>query len=284
MNEYLKSSVLELIRRASTDMPVDVEQALRKAAESEESGGNAYRTLSVMLENIELARDRSRPLCQDTGTLLFWVEAAPKLCREEFTAAAREAVKEATEKGLLRRNCVDTLSGRGSDDNWGNGMPVIHWNTKPEGESRVSLVLKGGGCENVGTQYALPEEQVGAERDLEGVRRCCLDAVWRAQGRGCSPGVLGVCVGGDRASGYQESKRQFLRIIGERSQNSRLAALESQILEQANQLNIGPMGVGGRTALLDVFIGSLDRLPASYFVTVSYMCWSFRRQSMQLPA
>ena len=146
----------------------------------------------------------------------------------------------------------------------------------------VRLLMKGGGSENVSCQYSLPNEDLRADRDLEGVRRCMLDAVWQAQGNGCAPGVLGVCIGGDRATGYAHAKEQFLRKLNERSPVKCLASLERRIVKDASRLGIGPMGLGGRTTLLAAKIGALSRLPASFFVSVSYMCWAFRRRGVLL--
>ncbi len=275
-----RDTLQELIVRTSTDLPEDVEEALRRARSAEPSP-NAAAALETMLRNAELARLRRLPICQDTGTILFWVRVPPgALSQTEFTRAAEWAVLAATSAGILRQNCVETLTGRNTGTNLGRGSPVIHWEEEERAEVAVSLVLKGGGCENVGVQYSLPDSALGAGRDLEGVRRCALDAVVRAQGQGCAPGVLGVCIGGDRATGYAESKALFLRRVGERSPFPELAALEERVLREANTLGIGPMGFGGRTTLLDVFIGWRCRLPASYFVSVSYMCWAFRRRSV----
>lgn len=143
-------------------------------------------------------------------------------------------------------------------------------------------MLKGGGCENVGAQYSLPDSRVGAGRDLKGVEKCILDAVQNAQGKGCGPGILGVCIGGDRGTGYAASKEQFLRKIGDRNRDATLASLEARITDEANQLGIGPMGFGGKTTLLATKITALNRVPASFFVSVSYMCWAFRRQGARV--
>ena len=141
-------------------------------------------------------------------------------------------------------------------------------------------MLKGGGCENVGAQYSLPDTRLDANRDLEGVRRAVLDAVQQAQGMGCAPAVIGVAVGGDRASSYIKSKEQFYRPLDDESPDPKLAALEKRLTDEANTLGIGPMGFGGKTTVLSVKIDSLERLPASYFVTASYMCWADRRRSL----
>jgi fumarate hydratase class I len=142
------------------------------------------------------------------------------------------------------------------------------------------MILKGGGSENVGAQYKLPDGRLKAGRDLDGVRRAVLDAVVEAQGKGCAPGVLGVCIGGDRVSAFEASKRQLLRPLTDRNPIPELAELEERLLREANGLGVGPMGFGGSTTLLAVKIGVLDRLPACYFVTVTYMCWADRKAAV----
>jgi fumarate hydratase class I len=164
----------------------------------------------------------------------------------------------------------------------GPGSPNIHFHQHRAATIHVRLILKGGGCENVGAQYSLPNEKLGANRDLDGCRRVILDAVLQAQGKGCGPGILGVCIGGDRGSGYEFSKQQFLRVLPDRNPDPKLDALEQDILKTANELGIGPMGFGGKTTLLGVKIGAANRVPASFFVSVSYMCWAYRRQGIEL--
>ncbi len=266
-----------LLTSASCDLPTDVETALNTAAEAEDAGGNAQTALRSILANVTLAREHQRPLCQDTGTVMVWIEKPAEVRQKEVAAGLHEAIRQATAKGVLRRNCVNSLNGCNEPDNVGPGNPLLYFHETEEDTVKISIMLKGGGCENVGAQYSLPETRLDAGRDMEGVRRCCLDAVWQAQGRGCAPGILGVCIGGDRATGYAASKHQLLRKIGERSRNQEIAEFEQRILSEANGLGIGPMGFGGKTTLLDVFVGSLHRVPASYFVSVSYMCWACRR-------
>ena len=276
-----QETLYDLIVRTSTDLPGDVEQALR-SAQATEKPGNAAAALSTMLENVDLARRHGKPICQDTGTILFWVETPPgAVTQSTFREAAEKAITQATRDGVLRQNCVDTFSGRNTGNNLGHGSPVIHWHEIDSDAISVDLILKGGGCENVGAQYALPDTSLGASRNLDGVYRCVLDATVRAQGRGCAPGILGVAIGGDRATGYAESKEVLRRRIGERNPVPELADLELRILRDANTLGIGPMGFGGRTTLLDVFVGCRCRLPASYFVSLSYMCWAYRRRGVR---
>ena len=278
----LPDSLLELIRRASAEIPEDVHRAILAALEREKPGTIAQGAMKIIDQNIALARTKSQPICQDTGTILFYVECPAGFDQIGFEEAARGAVKLATAKGYLRQNSVDSITGRNDGTNVGPGSPVVHFHQHRPTEATVRLILKGGGCENVGAQYSLPNEKLKANRDLEGCRRAILDAVLQAQGKGCGPGILGVCIGGDRATGYEFSKEQFLRPLDDHNPNPELERLEQDIVSTANKLGIGPMGFGGQTTLLGAKIGVLNRLPASYFVSVSYMCWACRRQGLVL--
>jgi fumarate hydratase class I len=278
----LSHSLLELIRRASAEIPDDVHRAILAALEREKEGTIAQSAMQIIEQNIALAKTKSQPICQDTGTIIFYVECPAGFDQIGFEEAARGAVKLATGKGFLRQNSVDSLTGVNDGTNLGPGSPVIHFHQHRSPETAVRLILKGGGCENVGAQYALPNEKLKANRDLDGCRRAILDAVLQAQGKGCGPGILGVCIGGDRATGYECSKEQFLRLLDDHNPNAELDRLEQDIVSTANKLGIGPMGFGGQTTLLATKIGVLNRLPASYFVSISYMCWAYRRQGIAL--
>jgi fumarate hydratase class I len=278
----LGDSLLELIRRTSAEIPDDVHAALLASLEREKKGTIAEGAMQLIERNIELARRKSQPLCQDTGSIIFYVDCPVGCDQLAFEETARQAVKLATKKGFLRQNSVDSLTGKNDGTNLGPGSPTVHFHQHRSPETRVRLILKGGGCENVGAQYSLPSEKLKASRDLDGCRKVILDAVLQAQGKGCGPGILGVCIGGDRATGYEYSKLQFLRKLDDRNPVPELDELEQDILRTANELGIGPMGFGGKTTLLGVKIGLLNRLPASYFVSVSYMCWAYRRQGITL--
>ncbi len=274
--------VIELIRRASTELPADVETALRQALEREEPGSAAASALGTILENVALARQNSTPICQDTGTLIFYVSYPAGYSPRSLRAVMEEAVVEATRRAYLRPNAVDPISGRNSGNNLGVGFPTFHFEEWERDFLRVDLLLKGGGSENVGVQYKLPDASLGAGRDLEGVRRAVLDAVYRAQGKGCAPGILGVAIGADRGTGYVRAKEQLFRPLSDTNPVPELAALEERLLQECNELGIGPMGFGGRTTVLGVKIGAYHRLPACYFVTVAYMCWACRRARMEV--
>ncbi|MBI4662755.1 MAG: fumarate hydratase [Verrucomicrobia bacterium] len=278
----LHASLVELIRRASAEIPDDVQRAILDALEQEKKGTIAESALKIIERNIELAKQKSQPICQDTGSILFYVGCPLGFDQIAFEDTARAAVREATKKGYLRQNSVDSLTGINDGTNVGPGSPAIHFHQHRSADINVRLILKGGGCENVGAQYSLPNERLKADRDLKGCRKVILDAVLQAQGKGCGPGILGVCIGGDRATGYEFSKQQFLRPLDDRNPNPDLGGLEQDILQTANRLGIGPMGFGGKTTLLGVKICAANRLPASFFVSVSYMCWAYRRQGVML--
>jgi len=278
----LQDSLVELIRRTSAEIPDDVHQAILAALENEQRGTIAANAFQIIDQNIALARQKSQPICQDTGSILFYVDCPVGYDQVTFAETARAAVTLATKKGYLRQNSVDSLTGKNDGTNVGPGAPAFHFHQQRSPEVNVRLVLKGGGCENVGAQYSLPDDGLQANRDLDGCRKAILDAVLQAQGKGCGPGILGVCIGGDRATGYERSKTQFLRRLEDRNPDPRLDTLEQDILKTANELGIGPMGFGGKTTLLGVKICTANRVPASYFVSISYMCWAYRRQGVTL--
>ncbi|HEX4343787.1 MAG TPA: fumarate hydratase [Verrucomicrobiae bacterium] len=278
----LQDSLIELIRRTSAEIPDDVHKAILASLENEKKNSLAANAIKIIDQNIALAKAKSQPICQDTGSILFYVDCPVGFDQITFSEVGREAVKLATKKGFLRQNSVDSLTGKNDGTNVGPGAPAFHFHQHRSPEISVKLVLKGGGCENVGAQYSLPIEKLHANRDLDGCRKAILDAVLQAQGKGCGPGILGVCIGGDRATGYELSKTQFLRRLEDRNSNPELDALEQDILKTANELGIGPMGFGGKTTLLGVKICAANRVPASFFVSISYMCWAYRRQGITL--
>ncbi len=278
----LSDSLLELVRRAATILPEDMVQALERGRAQEEPGSAAEQALATILKNVAMAREKSTPICQDTGTPIFEVHHPFGVSTRMLTQQIHEAVAQATAKAYLRPNAVDSLTGKNSGNNLGIAFPTIHFHEWDEDRIFITLQLKGGGSENVSTQYKLPDARLGAGRDLEGVRRAVLDAVLKAQGKGCAPGVLGVAIGGDRGTGYIVAKQQLLRKIDDINPSPELAELEARILREANELGIGPMGFGGKTTLLGVKIGVAHRLPACYFVTVAYMCWANRRAELNV--
>jgi fumarate hydratase class I len=285
--EFLAGSLLELITQTSTNLPPDVRAAMSIAAREETPATQSSQALDIILSNVDMANDDSGPICQDTGMPTFVVHTPVGVNQLAIKRAIRAAVAEATRLGKLRTNSVDSLTGVNSPDNLGTETPVIHFEQWEEDEVEVKLILKGGGCENKNAQYSVPcmLDHLGrADRDLEGVRKCILHAVWQAQGQGCAPGAVGVCIGSDRAHGYDLAKGQLFRTLDDVNPIPVLANLEAEIMEQANTLGVGAMGFGGKASLIGCKITAANRLPASFFVSVAYDCWAFRRLGVRLDA
>lgn len=280
--EQLTEKFVEVIAHATSQLPPDVLEALKRGRDVEDPGSLAAKALDSILTNVEMAKGNWQPLCQDTGTPLVWIHHPVGISTRMLTGAFEEAVRQATAKQLLRPNAVDTLTDKNTGHGQGPGIPTVHCEEWDEPDVEVRIILKGGGCENCGAQYSLPNAKLKADRNLEGVRRCILDAIQQAQGKGCAPGIIGACFGGDRGSGFVESKRQLLRRLDDHNPVPELDTMEHDLLEQGNQLGIGPMGFGGKTTVLGVKVGNLARLPASYFVSVSYMCWANRRAGARI--
>jgi len=280
-------SVLQLVVRTSTDLPPDVRAAMKTALDVEPGGTRSSQALTIIAQNIDLAVDTEGAICQDTGMPTFELKVPVGANQIVMRHQIREAIAEATRRGKLRPNSVDSITGANSGDNLGPGTPIVHFEQWDRDEIEVKLILKGGGCENTNAQYALPVElpHLGrADRTIDGVKKCILHAVWQAQGKGCSPGAVGVCVGGDRTSGYLHAKEQLFRTLDDVNPDPRLAEIEASVMSTVNTLDIGTMGFGGKVTLIGCKIAALNRLPASFFVSVAYDCWAFRRLGVSLDA
>ena len=285
--EFLVSSLVELITQTSTNLPPDVRAAMSLATDQEKPGTQSSQAFNIILANIDMAVEDEGPICQDTGMPTFYVHTPVGANQIKIKRAILEAVAEATRRGKLRPNSVDSITGKNSGTNLGDETPVIHFEQWEQDEIEVKLMLKGGGCENKNIQYSVPcnLDHLGrADRNLEGVRKCLLHAVWQAQGQGCAPGALGVCIGSDRAHGYDLAKQQLFRTLDDVNPNPVLAKLEAEIMQEANQLGVGAMGFGGNSSLIGCKVTAANRLPASFFVSVAYECWAFRRLGVRLDA
>ena len=285
--QFLNSSLVELITQTSTNLPPDVRAAMAVAQVEEQPGTQAAQALNIILNNVDMACDDQGAICQDTGMPTFLVHTPVGVNQIKIRAAILEAVAEATRRGKLRPNSVDSLTGKNSGNNLGAETPVIHFEQWEEDSIEVKLILKGGGCENKNIQYSLPTEleHLGrADRTLEGVRKCILHSVWQAQGQGCAPGAVGVCIGSDRAHGYALAKQQLFRTLDDVNPVAVLDELEQRIMLEANQLGVGAMGFGGRVSLIGCKVMAANRLPASFFVSVAYDCWAFRRLGIRIDA
>ncbi len=285
--QFLVNSLVELITQTASNLPPDVRAAMGLAIQEETPGTQSAQALSVIAGNIDMAEEAQSPICQDTGMPTFAVHPPVGVNQIHVKRAIIEAVAEATKRGKLRPNSVDSLTGKNSGNNLGDETPVIHFEQWEQDEIEVKLILKGGGCENKNIQYSLPceLEHLGrADRNLEGVRKCILHSVWQAQGQGCAPGAVGVCIGSDRAHGYTLAKYELFRTLDDVNPVPELAKLEAEIMAEANKIGVGAMGFGGKASLIGCKVKAANRLPASFFVSVAYDCWAYRRLGVRLDA
>lgn len=273
----LRDGIVELYRKVATSLPPDVEDALKLAYAAEKKGSNAKQALQIILENIRMARETARPICQDTGVPVFYINTPGGLSQLALENTIIDATRIATAKIPLRPNAVDIITDKNSGDNTGIGFPVIYFKEIMGSTLTIDLMLKGSGCENAGQTYKLPIEELNADRDLDGVRRCVLDAVHKAQGRGCPPYTIGVGIGASKDQVARLAKAQLMRKLQDVNESPALADLEKRLVREINSLGIGPLGFGGKTTALGVKIGINHRHPASYFVEVSISCWANRR-------
>jgi fumarate hydratase, class I len=278
--EKFQESMYKLVVETSTKLPRDVRRAIKAAKARENAGTRAAMSLATITNNITMADEQVSPICQDTGLPTFKIKTPVGANQLEMKKAIYAAIADATKDGKLRPNSVDSLTGDNSGDNLGAGTPVIKFEQWEKDYIDARLILKGGGCENKNIQYSLPCELEGlgrAGRDLDGIRKCIMHSVYQAQGQGCSAGFIGVGIGGDRTSGYELAKDQLFRSVDDENPIEELKQLEDYVMENANKLGIGTMGFGGETTLLGCKVGVINRIPASFFVSVAYNCWAYRR-------
>ena len=284
MESALKQSTVEniafnLIKQAVIYLPEDVKRALRKAY-AEETSETGKTQLKVILENIELAEKYQVPVCQDTGTVTFYVKAGSQVKDlDGVEAALVAATRKATKEIPLRPNAVDPFTQKNSGDNTGRFVPYLHWEIVQGDSLELTVMLKGGGSENVSASGMLvPSEGV------KGLKKFVVDAVIKAGAQPCPPTILGVAVGGGADAAMELAKKALLRPLGEANADRMLAKIEQEILEAANMTGIGPMGLGGKTTVLDVHVDYAHRHPASFPVAVAFNCWAARRASARLSA
>jgi fumarate hydratase class I len=239
----------------------------------------------IMRKNLEISQKSSLPICQDTGFPYFNLEISPEKTRflPKILDAISAALKRATENGFLRPNSVDPITNENYGFNLGEGLPYVELEWKDREDILCRLLLKGGGSENASGQYSLPMEELGAGRDRAGIVKTVLYHLQKIQGQGCGPGIVGIGIGGDRSLSMKIAKKQLFRPLDDKNPDPQLGELEEKILQMGNELEIGVMGLGKGPTLLGAKAGKAARHPASFFVSVAYLCWVARRDQCLLP-
>ncbi|MFH1663446.1 MAG: fumarate hydratase [archaeon] len=284
MNERKKpdlvEALVELYKMTSICLPEDVKEKIMETRRKEKNM-LAKKVMDAVKENIEIAEKKQIPLCEDTGIPVFFVETPKGISQKEVKEKILKATEIATEKNFLRPNAVDSLTQKNSGNCIGKGIPTVYFEEKEGNGIKFNLLLKGGGSENIGKTYSLPNPELNAGRDLNGIKKCVLDAVVKAQGLGCPPNIVSVVVGGSKDAIAVESKKQLLEKLNEKSNEKEILEFEEKLLKEINSLKIGPMGLGGKTTAFTVKVKFLARHPASFFVEVAFCCWADRRHSLK---
>jgi fumarate hydratase subunit alpha len=280
--ELIKDVTITILRRAETTLPSDVKEALVRAYECEEEE-IAKVQLEAMLENVKLAEEMQRPLCQDTGIPLFYVtlgSGTVNVNLNDIESGIREGVKEATKIIPLRPNVVNPITREGGEANIGDGMPHIYYKIADIDGLEIIAFPKGGGSENVSAFTMLspkPEEEAVKE-----IKKFVLDAVLNAAGKPCPPTIIGVGVGGSADMAMSLAKAVLLRPVSVRHKDARIARIEEELLDTVNNTGIGPMGLGGKTTALDLHIETADTHITSLPVAINFQCWAARKASAKI--
>jgi len=279
IEKIVENVAFNLLRQAVIYLPEDVKQALKKAYE-EETSETGKTQLKAILDNIELAEKYQAPICQDTGTIIFYIKAGSEVKGlEKIENALINATKRATKEVPLRPNAVNPFTQKNSGDNTGRFIPFLNWEIVPGNSLELTVMPKGGGSENVCvTGMLVPGE------GINGLKKFVVETVIKAGAKPCPPNILGIAMGGGTDIAIKLAKKALLRPLTEPNPDPEIAKLEKEILEAVNMTGIGPMGLGGKTTVLGVNIEYAYRHPASFPAAVAFNCWAARRASARINA
>jgi len=275
-SDSLENGIVQLIKKAETVLPVDVVNSLKKAYEIEE--GVAKIQIDAILKNIDLAKQSSRPMCQDTGIQTFFVDVGldfPEISK--LKKIISNGVKKATKIIPLRPNTMNPLTGINHKDNTGEHIPYITWEFVEGDKVRITAFPKGGGSENM-SKLGMLKPGVG----IEGVKDFVVEEMIKAAGQPCPPTIVGVGIGGGADLSLKLGKKALLRPVGDRNKDKNIAKIEEELIKKINDSEIGPMGLGGKTTVLDVHVEMAHRHPASLPVGIAVQCWANRRAVMTI--
>ncbi|MFB0558246.1 MAG: fumarate hydratase [Candidatus Bathyarchaeia archaeon] len=278
IEKIVEDTAVELLRIAVTELPVEYVGAMRQGMEETE-GAVGKAQLKNILENVEIAREGSRPMCQDTGIVAFMVKVGDGFpLRSKLKDVLVKATRRATQEVPLRPNAVDVFKGNTKDNVGLNGHVPIFYIDLVEGDDlEITAMPKGGGSTNVAAHRML-KPGLG----LRGVKQFVIEAVADAGSLGCPPYFVGVGVGGGEDMCMILAKKALLKPFRVRSEDLKVAAIEEELLEKLNELGIGAMGLGEGPTALDLHIEIAARHPASLPVGVVISCWGLRHAKAKI--
>jgi len=277
LESIIEESAFKLIKVAETILPDDVVEALKKARDRE-TRPLAKAQLDAILKNIEIAKNRKLPICQDTGTIIWFIKLGENFpIRSKLKDILIRATRRATEEIPIRPNAVNPWTGKNSGDNTGRYFPWFNWEIVQGDELELTVLPKGGGSENTSALWMLTPGE-----GINGLKRAVIETVYKAGPKPCPPIVVGVGIGGGADIAIKLAKKALLRPLNVRNEDENIAKLEEELLEAVNELGIGPMGLGGLTTVLDVHIEWGHRHPASFPVGIVTQCWADRAARMRI--
>jgi len=273
--EAVSEAVLEILRVSETTLPDDTVAALQRAARAE-SNPTAKAQLETILLNLDIAREKNIPFCQDTGVFIFFVEIGRGVCLNfDLEGAIRDGCAKATTNIPLRPNVVDPLTRRNTQNNLGDGLPEINYAFVPGKNLKITVTPKGAGAENMSAL------KMFAPAEIPKIKEFIVETVLKAGGKPCPPVILGVGIGGSFNQSAKLAKEALLEKLRDTNQKPTSKTdgyddFEKEILDAVNELGIGCMGLGGDTTALSVRIKTASCHTASLPVAVNLQCWGNR--------
>lgn len=267
----IEDTIYQLYKEAVTVLPEDVKISLEDALKIEESELGCL-NIEAILKNIDVAESKSIPMCQDTGLPIIFIKLGNvQIQVQDLFEGIAKGIERATKEIPLRPNVVDPITRKNTENNIGNGIPIIDIELTDTDYIEITILPKGAGSENNNAlKMALPGE------GLEGIKDFVVETVKKAGSKPCPPIVVGVGIGGNSDIAMKIAKKALLKKIGEKNSDPVLAKLEEEILTEINNTGIGPMGLGGKTTALDVKINKVDTHTASLPIGVCIQCWAHR--------
>jgi fumarate hydratase subunit alpha len=277
--EQIASAVEKLCIESCLNLPQDVLAAMKKAVKKE-SNTSAKKILNQLIENAKIAKEEQIPICQDTGLAVVFIQLGSQITIEPqnktLVDAINAGVEKGYEKGFLRKSVVaEPLAQR---KNTGTNTPaIIHTEIVPGDKIRITVMAKGGGCENKSQfKMFLPTD------DKEKIIDFVTQTVAQAGANACPPFIVGVGIGGDFEQCCLLSKKALLRNLDSQNTDPFYAKMEKQLLQKINSLDIGPAGLGGDTTALAVLIETAPCHIASLPVAVNIECHAHRHSSVEI--